>query len=140
MKSLTSHRWSPTLFAEMNRLMEGILNSDDKKRFFSPRANFTESEKEYEISVDLPGMSADDFNIEFKEGHLWVTGERKQESEEEGKKYHRIERSYGQFRRVVALGNDVNSEQIEASYKDGVLTVTVPKIEAVQPKRIEVKS
>ena len=135
--------WSPGLLdfrRHLNRMFEGFFDAseDQEVATFAPRANFAETDDAYEVSVDVPDMTAADLNIEFKEGRLWITGERVQEAEEEGKTFHRVERSFGQFRRVVALGEQVDAENIGASYKDGVLTVTAPKVQAAQPKRIEV--
>jgi len=123
---------------EMGRFAEGIFD-DVGGAIFAPRVNFAETEIGYEVRADLPGMKPEDVNVEFRDGHLWITGERKDEAEEEGKTFHRIERRFGQFRRVIALGNEVDADSVEASYQDGVLTVNVPKIAAVQPKKIEVK-
>lgn len=137
--------WTPGVFEdvskEVNRLMERFYDGDNgESRYFAPRVNIAENEKGYEVTVDLPGMKSDEFNIEFKDGQLWITGERKHETEEKGKTYHRVERSYGQFRRVIALGTDVDVEKVEANYRDGVLTLEVPKVAAAQPRRINVKS
>jgi HSP20 family protein len=126
----------------MDHFMERFMGPDDGgtvSQFFAPETNLAETENAYEITVDLPGLKPDDFNLEFNDGQLWITGERKQEKEEKSKTYHRVERSYGQFRRGVSLGPDVDAEKIDASYKDGVLTVIVPKAEAAHPKKIEVK-
>ena len=106
---------------------------------FAPHMNVAETEGAYEITVDLPGMKAEEFNIEVKSGELWITGERKHESEEKGKTFHRVERCYGTFRRVITLPPDADAENVNAEYKEGVLHVTVPKTEAALPKRIEVK-
>jgi HSP20 family protein len=138
-------RWSPNLFddfrTEMNRVMEGLWDHEDRGTpFFAPRTNFAETDTAYEVAVELPGMHADDFEIEFKDDRLWITGERKHDAEEEGRTYHRNETTYGNFRRVIALGKDVDAESIEAKYENGVLAITISKIEAVKPKRIEVKS
>ncbi len=140
-----SDRWSPGLLddfrKEMSRMVEGLRDHDDSgTTFFAPRTNFAETDTAYEISVDLPGMKAEDFEIEFKDGRLWITGERRHEAEEKGKTFHRVETAYGKFRRVVALGKHVDSEKIDAKYEDGVLAITVAKVEEVKPKRIEVKS
>jgi len=141
--ALSSGRWTPTLFddfrKEMGRLAEGFFDEDQRRSLFAP-VNFAETETGYEIVADLPGMKPEDVNVEFKDGHLWITGERKDETEDKSKTYHRIERRYGSFRRVIALGNDIDAEQVDATYKDGVLTITVPKVAAAQPKRIQVKS
>jgi len=137
--------WSPSLLDfrhDLNRMFEGLFDASEnhEQAAFSPRANFAETDDAYEVTVDVPGIKAEDLNIEFKEGRLWITGKREQETEVEDKKFHRVERSFGQFRRVVALGEQVDAENIGASYKDGVLTVTAPKVAAAQPKRIEVSS
>jgi HSP20 family protein len=108
-------------------------------QFFSPETNFAETEKQYEITLDLPGVKPDDFNLEFDDGQLWITGERKEEEEVKGKTYHRVERNYGRFRRGVSLGPDIDADNIEATYKDGVLTVIVPKAPTACPKKIVVK-
>ena len=145
MNTKLSHpaRWSPLSFddlrKEMNRMFEGSVDSAEAKaRVIAPLANFAETEKEYEISLDLPGMKPDEVNVEFRDGHLCISGERKQVNEEKGKTFHRIERTYGEFRRVIALGNEVDAENIQAKYEHGVLTVIAPKISAVQPKKIAV--
>lgn len=143
-RQLTHNPWSSPLFtdvrSEMNRLFEGLFdNEEGEKAHFAPRGDFVESDKSYEVSLDLPGMKPEDVEIEFKDGNLWVTGERKHEHEEKDKSFHRVERSYGKFRRIVSLGNDVDADNINASYKHGVLSITLPKVEEVRPKRIEVK-
>jgi HSP20 family protein len=112
----------------------------DELASFAPRTNIAETDRGYEISIDLPGMNADDFTIELHEGRLTVSGHREKEAKEEGKTYHRIERHYGKFRRSFNLGQDVDSEAVTAEYKDGVLHVFVPKTEKAQPKRIQVKT
>jgi len=114
-------------------------NDAETKEWFSPQINVVESEAAYEVSLDVPGMQADEFNIEFKDGQLWVTDERKAEQAESGKTYHRVERRYGQFRRVVALPVEVATDRIEAGYKDGVLSIAVPKAPTAMPRKIAVK-
>jgi HSP20 family protein len=107
---------------------------------WSPKLNLSESETQYDVEVDLPGLKPEEVNLELKQGDLWITGERKSESEEKGKTWHRVERSYGQFRRVIHLGDDVATESVTAEYKDGVLHVTVPKAEKAKTRKIEIKS
>lgn len=136
-------RWSPLSFddlrKEMNRIFEGSFDkAAGEPRVTAPSANFAETEREYEISLDLPGLTPEEVNVEFRDGHLCISGQRKQVNEEKGKTYHRIERTYGEFRRVIALGNEVDAEKIQAKYEHGVLTVTAPKVSAVQPKKIAV--
>ncbi len=91
-------------------------------------------------TIDLPGLKPEEVKVEFKSGALWVTGERKEEKEEKDNTYHRFERSYGEFRRVLPLPSEVKEEAIEAKFTDGVLKVSVPKAEEVKSKHIEVKS
>jgi HSP20 family protein len=136
-------RWFDDFRQEMNQLMNQFLSSEDggeQGLSFAPRTNLAETEQGYEVTLDLPGMKPEEFNIELREGQLWITGERKQEKEEKGKTYHRVERQYGQFRRVIPLDVPVDAEKVEAEYKEGVLRVTVPKTEGARPKRIEVKA
>jgi HSP20 family protein len=127
----------------MNELMDQFFGSDSGTElglWFAPRVNVAETDTAFEVSVDLPGMKPEDFSVELKEGHLWITGERRQETEEKGKTYHRVERQYGRFQRVIPLPAAVNPDKIEAEYKDGVLRITLPKDESAQPKRIPVKT
>lgn len=128
---------------EVNRVLDRFVDPETEaevRQGFAPRMNLAETENAYEVTCDLPGVKAEEVNIEFKDGQLWITGERKYEKEEQEKKYHRVERVYGQFRRVIALGTDVDAERIDANYKDGVLSVHVPKAEAVRPKKITIRS
>lgn len=127
---------------EMDTLMDRFLRGEDGwdvPSWYNPLANVAETEKHYEITLDLPGLKPEDVHVEFKHGDLWISGERKEETEEKGKTYHRIERQYGEFRRVIRLGDDVNPDKVEAQYQDGVLRVTVPKSESSLTKRITVK-
>jgi len=141
--SVSTPRLFNTFRDEMNQLVDRLFRWDDGGETvlaFMPRANIAETEAGYEITVDLPGMKPEDFNLEIKEGHLWISGHREHETEEKDKTYHRIERQYGEFRRVIPLDAGIDPEKVDAEYKDGVLTVRVPKTEAARPKRIEVKS
>lgn len=137
----TSGRILDAFRREMDELvgrMGDVESWTDEMASFAPRSNIAETDKGYEISVDLPGMKAEDFNIELHEGRLTISGERANESKEEGKTFHRIERTYGKFRRTFNLGQDVDTEDVAAEYNDGVLTVTVPKTARAQPKKIQV--
>ena len=127
---------------EMDHLFEQVFGEegDERRMITAPRLNVAETDDHYEISVDLPGMKMDDLNVELKENELWITGERKIEEEEEGKTFHRVERSYGCFRRVVPFDEAVNPDKVDAEYKDGVLHIVVAKDEAVHPKKIDVKT
>jgi HSP20 family protein len=124
-----------------NRFLEGENGGESTQiSTWSPRLNLSESESSYEVSVDLPGLKPEEVNVELRHGDLWIAGERTGESEEQGRTWHRVERFYGQFRRVVRLGDDVDPENVEAEYHDGVLHITVPKTEVARSKKIEIKS
>lgn len=127
---------------EMQDLMEGFWGNGGgmTTMSFVPTVDLIEKENEFEVTIDLPGLKPEEVNVEFKGDALWITGERKEEKEEKGKTYHRVERSYGEFRRVLPLPSKVKEEEIEAKFTDGVLKVSVPKAEDVKAKRIEVKS
>jgi len=122
----------------MRHMFDGDGGESAGMLTFAPNLNVAETENGYEISVDLPGIKPEEVNVEFKDGALWISGERKHEAEEKDKTFHRIERHYGSFRRVIRLGTDVNPESIDANFKDGVLTVKAAKTESARPKRIEV--
>ena len=91
------------------------------------------------VKADLPEVKREDLKVDVKDGVLCVEGERKQEKEEKGKKFHRIERSYGKFVRRLAVPTDVDQKQIGADFKDGVLNIHLPKSAAATPKTIDVK-
>ena len=131
-----------TLVREMDDLVGQFQEAEGDKTTacFTPRANVSETDEGFEISLDLPGLKADDVDLELEDGVLTISGTRESEAEAEGKKLHRVERSHGAFRRSFSLGPDVDADKVEAEYKDGVLRIIVPKAEKVRPKRIEIKS
>lgn len=99
----------------------------------------SEEHNSYTIKADLPGIKKEDVHLSFENGLLTIEGERKDETEQKDKNYHRIERSYGRFVRSLNLGTGVDGNQIQANYKDGVLEITVPKSEKAKPKAIDIK-
>jgi HSP20 family protein len=108
--------------------------------YFVPRADVVETENEFDVTVDLPGMKPEDVKVEVKNGDLWITGKRAEEKEDKGATYHRVERRYGEFRRVLALPATIDRDKVAAKYDNGVLNVTVPKMEKAKAKHIEVKA
>jgi HSP20 family protein len=104
-----------------------------------PTVDISETETEYVIKAELPGMKKEDVNVTLEDGVLTIQGERKQESEEKGKKHHRVERSYGSFVRSFTLPDYVDGTKVTASFKDGVLNLHLPKSEKAKPRVIEVK-
>ncbi|TAH26627.1 MAG: Hsp20/alpha crystallin family protein [Cytophagales bacterium] len=94
---------------------------------FNPKVDIAETEKQYEISLQLAGMNKEDIKIDFHEGKLIVSGERKFEKKEEGKKFLKIETQFGSFHRTFALPEKTNHELIEADYNNGILNIVIPK-------------
>ncbi|MCA9197120.1 MAG: Hsp20/alpha crystallin family protein [Planctomycetales bacterium] len=129
-------------YKEMDGLLGQFFGEDGGKDStqFVPRVNIAEDAQKYEITADLPGMDPKNVSVEMHDGQLTISGKRESEKKEEGKTYHRVERSYGEFRRVIALPAIVDESHIEANYTDGVLHVSLPKSEKVKPTRIAVRT
>lgn len=106
---------------------------------WAPLVDVTEDEKEFLIKAELPEVRKEDVKVLIENGILRISGERHMEKEEKGKKYHRIERSYGSFERSFSLPENSKPEAMTADYKDGMLTLRVPKSKEDAPKSIEVK-
>lgn len=106
---------------------------------WTPKVDISETETEYQIKAELPEVKKEDVKVTVENGVLTLQGERRQEKEEKGKRFHRIERSYGSFIRSFALPESVDHTAVKAVFADGVLTLHLPKTEAVKPKAIEVK-
>ncbi|HEX2537332.1 MAG TPA: Hsp20/alpha crystallin family protein [Pseudolabrys sp.] len=105
-----------------------------------PSTDVTETDKEIEITAELPGLEEKDVQVNFADGVLTIRGEKKAEKEEKDKNYRLVERSYGSFERSIALPEGVKPEDVKATIAKGVLTVKVPKPAPAQSKKIEVKS
>jgi len=128
---------------EMNNLMQSFFapqSPGEMADVLMPKMNLAETSDHYEIDADLPGVKPEELSIEIKGHELWITGERQQEKEEAGKRFHRIEHRYGKFQRVIPLEYAVMEDQVEAEYKDGVLRIVLPKAEEAMVKKISVKS
>jgi len=106
---------------------------------WAPAFDILENEKEYVITAELPGMDIKDVDITLSEGVLSVKGEKKQEKEDKGEDYHMIERHYGSFHRSFRLPGRVETDKIDANYKDGLLKLTLPKAEGSETTKIKVK-
>lgn len=109
------------------------------EREWMPAFDVSETEGEIIVKAELSGMKVEDIDITLTDGLLTIKGERKMENEDKRENYHRIERQFGSFSRSLNLGLKVKADGIDAGYKDGVLTVTLPKAEEDKPKKIEVK-
>jgi len=105
----------------------------------APLVDISEDDKEYLIKAELPEVKKEDVKLAIQNDVLTISGERKYEKEEKGKKYHRVERAYGSFMRSFTLPEDADGSKVAAEYKDGVLKVHLPKAEKAKPKSIEVK-
>lgn len=106
---------------------------------WAPSVDIIEDEKEWLVKAELPEVKKEDVKVTVDDGVLTITGERKFEKEEKDKKYHRLERSYGNFVRSFALPDGADGSKINAEFKDGVLNVHLPKTEKAKPKTVEVK-
>ena len=106
---------------------------------WAPLVDIVEDDKEYLIKAEVPEVKKDDVRVTVQDDVLTITGERTLEKEEKGKKYHRVERSYGRFVRSFTLPEDAAGNKVAAEFKDGVLRIHLPKSEKAKPKTIEVK-
>jgi HSP20 family protein len=141
-------RWRPfrdvvSVQDEMNRLFEDIVGHRPARVHWTngdwnPSVDVTEDKESVVVKAEMPGMKKDDVKISVQDNVLTLKGEKKQEKEEKESDYHRIERSYGSFCRSFELPTAVRTDKIKANYKDGVLSITLPKTEEVKPKEIPI--
>jgi len=144
-------RWNP--FAELEEMLDRYSRAGGTPRLtgregqqevmrkgdWAPAVDITEDKEAYLIKAELPGVERDDVKVQVNDGVLTLQGERRSEKEEKDKKMHRIERFYGNFTRSFSLPDNVDEEHIHAEYKDGVLTLRLPKSEKAKPRAIDVK-
>jgi len=149
MSALT--RWNP--FREMEDIHDRLFNlfkntqprsgSGEQESLtvseWTPLVDITEDDKEYLIKAELPEVKKEEVKVTVESGLLTISGERKIEKEEKGKRYHRVERAYGSFVRSFSLPDDADGNKVNADFKDGVLRVHLAKSEHAKPKQIEVK-
>ncbi len=143
-------RWTPardimSVRDEMNRLFNeffGRGGGAEEGTWFSgawsPPVDIYETDTALVMKAELPGFSKDDIQIELKDNTLVIRGERKREDEVKEGSFHRMERVYGAFQRSFLLPTTVDQGKVQAVYKDGVLELRLPKVEAAQPKRIAI--
>lgn len=140
-------KWAPlnnieNMFENYARSLGWSLNGDQElisKDDWTPRVDISETDSELVIKADIPDVKKEDVKVSVEEGVLTIQGEKKQEREESGKKYHRIERYYGNFSRSFTLPSYVDEAKIEASFKNGVLQLHIPKTAQSAHKNIEIK-
>ncbi|SFG90429.1 Hsp20/alpha crystallin family protein [Pontibacter chinhatensis] len=123
-----------TFSAMLDRFFNDTVNSRTFSGF-TPHVDACETEHGYEIEVALPGVKKEDITIDFQEGKLTITGERRLEKKEEGRRFHMMETQYGSFSRSFFLPDNVNPDKITAEFRDGILLVDVPKDEKKTKKR-----
>ncbi len=129
----------------MKRQMDNLFDALSAKNFARPFAgvfpltNATEDKDNYYLRSELPGIRADDLDIQVTKNGISITGERKKEEEVENVKYHRRERETGKFSRLINLPGEIDGNKVEAGLVNGILTITIPKAEAAKPRQITVK-
>ena len=143
-------RWDPfrdllSLQDRMNRLFEESMTRNKvfeealTTGVWSPVVDIYDTDTSVILKAEPPGMTKDDIMIEINENNLILKGERKFQKDIKEENYHRIERSYGSFSRSFTLPDTVDRERVSASFKDGILEITIPKIEGARPKQIEIE-
>jgi HSP20 family protein len=141
-------RWRPfgdmvSIQDEMNKLFDDFLGrplmrTEWSEGVWNPSVDISETKDNVIIKAEMPGLSKEDVKISVHDNMLTLTGEKKQEKEEKETNYHRVERNYGAFSRSFTLPTSVKNDNIKATYKDGVLSITLPKTEEVKPKEIPI--
>lgn len=134
-------------FSRMYRSFEnrfGVSKDEDSENGYEnavwmPLTDIYEDKDGFKIEADLPGMKKDDVKISIKEGRLSISGERNQEQETKDAKCHRVERTYGKLYRSFNLPKEIKEDKIKAEFKDGQLTITIPKADEIKPKEIDIK-
>jgi HSP20 family protein len=117
------------------------FNGSYGEGYIRPRADLLESENDYRITVEIPGVDKDDFNISINEGQLTVSGEKKvDQGNDDERGYRLLERVSGKFHRVFELPGDVDEKGVKADYKNGVLAVSLPKSEKAKPREIPIRN
>jgi len=123
---------------EIDRFFESPLSRTSEILGWTPAFDVYEDKDNFVVKAELPGMKREDINVSLHDGDLIISGERKSEAKGEGAETYRAERFFGKFQRAVSLPPTVANDKVKAEYKDGVLTVTLPKSEAAKPRQIEV--
>jgi HSP20 family protein len=142
-------RWTPfrsvlTMRDEMDRILDDFYGrmapmGEGFEGDWCPSMDVAEADGKIVATVELPGLDKDDIKLSVHDDVLTVTGEKKQEKKETEHNVHRIERKYGYFKRSIALPSGVDSENVKATFKDGVLEVTLPKLESKKAKEIPIQ-
>ena len=126
-------------FLGTNTSRNGDAREEITVAAWAPLVDIIEDDKEYLVKAELPEVKKSDVKVRVENGVLYLSGERTLEKEEKSKRYHRVERAYGSFTRSFSLPEDADAQQVNAEFKDGVLSVHVAKSKNARPKFIEVK-
>lgn len=139
MTYLTLHRPVANPFRFYNSLFTPFFAKPGTQEYkWRPSADISETDDSFEVRVELPGVTKDDVHISVKDSLLTIKGEKRQEATDDSKDYRRVERRYGSFERRFSLPPKVEADNIKADFKDGVLTLSIPKPEDVKPKEIPI--
>ena len=125
-------RRASSLQDELDRLFESSLAA------WVPVLDAHEDKSQYTVHLEAPGLKREDISVQLEDGDLVISGERKSETVSDDTEVHRQERFYGKFTRTISLSAAVQADGVKAAYKDGILTVTLPKAEEAKPKQIDV--
>ena len=133
------------LHNEMGRLFGDLLSSQDsdvnaENASWMPTVDISETEQGFEIHAELPGVKESDLNVSVTDNQLTIKGEKQAEEKTDDKNFHRVERRYGSFQRSFTLPRQVDTSEIKAGYKDGILTLTIPKAEDAMPTEISIST
>ncbi len=129
----------PAVFRAFDDMFQQVLAGPASSRPWIPAVDVVENQNELVIAADLPGVKKEDVDVQIEDGTLTLTGARKFEYEERKEGFHRLERSYGSFRRAFTLPDSVDPEKVAAAFADGVLKITLTKKEIAKPRSIKVE-
>jgi HSP20 family protein len=124
---------------DFERLFNTLFDRSQAAQRWVPAMDLVEAEDQFLLRADLPGLTDDDVNIEVRDNALTIAGERKAEHEQREKGWYRLERQFGRFSRSISLPEGINADAIDASFRDGVLEIKIPKPEERKPRRIAIK-
>lgn len=125
---------------DMSRMLENFWDTNSPGAGWNPDIDIVETDNEIIVKAEIPGVDPKEIDISIMNDTLTIKGEKKVEKEEQGKTYHRIERSYGSFTRTINLPSQVVKDKVEAKEHQGILEITLPKMEKAKSKKITVKS
>ena len=133
------NRMFNTLGSRFDITHKGDIDGEYDNAVWMPLTDISEDNENFYLRADLPGIKKEDVKISYTDGTISISGERSQEKETKEKMFHRIERSYGKYYRSFNVPTEIKEDKIKAEFKDGQLTITIPKADEVKPKEIDIK-